>query len=137
MVTLKDEQGRIEDFKVGKEAVNLPQVKVGDSVTVKFRQSIAVEAVKPGSTATMGKKTTIIRAKPGEMPGGTITQQISSTATVQAIDKKEGSITLMRPDGKSVIVKVIDPANLDRVKVGDELMITYTEAQAISVERAG
>jgi hypothetical protein len=30
--------------------------------------------------------------------------------------------------------KVQDPANLEKVKVGDELMITYTEALAISVE---
>jgi hypothetical protein len=32
-------------------------------------------------------------------------------------------------------VKAQDPKNLEKVKVGDELEITYTEAVAISVEK--
>jgi hypothetical protein len=43
-------------------------------------------------------------------------------------------MTLKGPEGKLAVVKVQDPANLEKVKVGDELMITYTEALAISVE---
>jgi hypothetical protein len=35
-----------------------------------------------------------------------------------------------------VVAKAEDPKNLDKVKVGDELLITYTEALAISVEKA-
>ena len=31
IVTLKGEDGEVRDIKVGEEAVNLPQVKVGDS----------------------------------------------------------------------------------------------------------
>ena len=45
-------------------------------------------------------------------------------------------MTLKGPEGKLAVVKVQDPANLEKVKVGDELMITYTEALAISVEHA-
>jgi len=135
IVTLKDAQGDVRDMKVGKEAVNLPQVKVGDIVTIKFLESIAVEVIKPGTATGAGATTTIVRAKPGEMPGGMITRQSAMTATVKALDKEAGTISLMGPNGKTVKVKVIDPANLDKVNVGDELMITFTEAEAISVER--
>jgi hypothetical protein len=51
-----------------------------------------------------------------------------------AIDKQKNTITLKGPEGKLTTVKVQDPTNLEKVKVGDELMITYTEALAISVE---
>lgn len=136
-VTLRDERGNVRDFKFGKEAVNLPQVRVGDIVTMKYHESIAVEVIKPGSASASGEKTTIVRAKPGEMPGGVVTRQTATTATVKGIDKGAGTLSLMRPDGKTVEIKVPEPANLDKVKVGDELMITYTEADAISVERAG
>jgi hypothetical protein len=135
IVTLKDSQGDVRDMKVGKEAVNLPQVKVGDIVTIKFLESIAVEVIKPGTAAGAGATTTIVRAKPGEMPGGMITRQSAMTATVKALDKEAGTISLTGPNGKTVKVKVIDPENLDKVNVGDELMITFTEAEAISVER--
>jgi len=57
------------------------------------------------------------------------------TATVKAMDKKAGTISLMGPSGKTVKVDFIDPTNLDKVNVGDELLITFTEAEAISVER--
>jgi len=114
--------------------VNLPQVKVGDLVTVKFYESIAVEVIKPGTAMGAGEKTAIVRAKPGEMPGGMVARQVSVTATITAIDKQKSTITLKGPEGKLNTVKVQDPANLEKVKVGDDLMITYTEALAISVE---
>jgi hypothetical protein len=134
IVTLKGEDGEVRDIKVGEEAVNLPQVKVGDLVTVKFYESIAVEVIQPGTYAGAGEKTAIVRAKPGEMPGGMVAKQVSVTATITAIDKQKSTITLKGPEGNLTKVKVQDPTNLEKVKVGDELMITYTEALAISVE---
>lgn len=54
---------------------------------------------------------------------------------MKAMDKKAGTISLMGPSGKTVKVDFIDPTNLEKVNVGDELLITFTEAEAISVER--
>lgn len=136
IVTLKGPKGEVRDIRVGEEAVNLPQVKVGDLVTVKYYESLAVEVIKPGTVSGAGEKSAIVRAKPGEMPGGMAARQSTVTATVTAIDKKKGTINLKGPDGKTVIAKAEEPKNLDKVKVGDELMITYTEALAISVEKA-
>jgi hypothetical protein len=134
IVSLKGEDGEVRDIKVGEEAVNLPQVKVGDLVTVKFYESIAVEVIKPGTVMGAGEKTAVVRAKPGEMPAGMVARQVSVTAIITAIDKQKSTMTLKGPEGKLAVVKVQDPANLEKVKVGDELMITYTEALAISVE---
>jgi hypothetical protein len=134
IVALKGEDGEVRDIKVGEEAVNLPQVKIGDLVTVKFYESIAVEVIQPGTFAGTGEKSAIVKAKPGEMPGGMATRQVTVTATIMAIDKQKSTISLKGPEGKLTTVKVQDPANLEKVKVGDELMITYTEALAISVE---
>ena len=136
IVTLKGPKGEVRDIKVGEEAVNLPQVKVGDLVTVKYYESLAIEVMKPGTVSGAGEKSAIVRAKPGEMPGGMAARQSTVTATVTAIDKKKGTISLKGPEGKTVVAKAEDPKNLDKVKVGDELMITYTEALAISVEKA-
>ncbi|OPY86453.1 MAG: hypothetical protein A4E72_01666 [Syntrophus sp. PtaU1.Bin208] len=135
IVTLKDAAGDVRDFKVGKSAVNLPQFKAGDIVTIKFLESIAVEVIKPGIPAGAGASTTIVRAKPGEMPGGMITRQSSITAVVKAIDKEAGAVSLMGPNGKTVKVKVRERENLEKIKLGDELLITFTEAEAISVSR--
>jgi Cu/Ag efflux protein CusF len=135
-VTLKGENGEVFDVTVGKEVKNLPQVKVGDLVKVKYYESIGVEVMKAGE-APKGASSMAVgaRAKPGQMPSGLIGKQVTVTAKVEAIDKKTQEVTLKGPEGKTVKVHVKNPNNLKNVQVGDDVVITYTEAMAISVER--
>jgi Cu/Ag efflux protein CusF len=137
IVTLKGPKGNVFDVTVGEEAKNLPQVKVGDLVTVKYYESVAYRLLKPGeATAGTQEAEIVSRAKPGAKPGGVVAREVTITATIQAIDKKKQTVTLKGPDGKTVTVKAEKPKNLEKVKVGDEVEITYTEALAISVEKA-
>jgi ribosome maturation factor RimP len=114
----------------------LEAIKVGDPVVGKYYESLMIEVKKPGE-ATPGVSTQQATAtsKPGETPAGAIGQQITVTATITAIDKKAHTATIKGPEGNSVTVKARDPKNLDRVKVGDNVEITYTEALAISLDK--
>jgi Cu/Ag efflux protein CusF len=136
VVTLKGPKGNVFDLKVGEEAKNLPQVKVGDLVNVNYYESLAFQVTKPGQASTVQATSAVARAKPGEKPGGTVANQVTVTATVQAIDAKTRMVTLKGPEGKTKEIKVKDPKNLKNVKVGDEVVFTYTEALAVSVEPA-
>jgi hypothetical protein len=135
IVTLRRADGNIFDLIVGPEVRNLPQVKVGDEVVVKYYQSIAVQVTKPGAAEGSHVKEAVARAKPGEKPGGVIAKQVTVTATVEKIDKKKMIATLKGAEGKVVDVKVRNPKNLENVNVGDQVVITYTEAMAVSVEK--
>jgi hypothetical protein len=137
MVTLKGPQGNTVTFKAGEQIKNLSQVKVGDSVLAKYYESVAVEVKKPGE-AKPGVTTqeAVTRAKPGETPKGLAVSQVTVTTTITAIDKKKPSVTLKGADGKTTTVKVRNPKNLENVKVGDQVVITYTEALALSLEKA-
>jgi len=55
------------------------------------------------------------------------------TATIEAIDQVNGTVTLKGPQGNSRTIKARDPKNLQRVQVGDLVDITYTEAVAVRV----
>jgi hypothetical protein len=137
IVTLKGPEGKVFDLKVGEEARNLPQVKVGDEVTVKYYESIAYRLLKPGEAPVPTQEAVVAgRAKPGEKPAGLVGQEMTITATIEAIDTKAQTATLKGPEGRSFTVKAQDPKNLTRVKVGDQVVITYTEAFAIAVEPA-
>jgi Cu/Ag efflux protein CusF len=136
VVTLKGEQGNVFDLKVGEEAKNLPQVKVGDLVTVKYYESLAFEVTKPGQAVAAGATAGVASAKPGEKPAAVAAGQATMVATVEAIDTKKTYVTLTGPDGKTKEIKVKDPKNLVNVKVGDQVAITYTEALAIEVTPA-
>ena len=136
VVTLKGEKGNVFDLKVGEEAKNLPQVKVGDLVTIKYYESLAFEVTKPGQAVAVGATTGVASAKPGEKPAGVAAGQVTITATVEAIDAKKNYVTLKDPEGKTKEIKVKDPKNLVNVKVGDQVAITYTEALGIEVTPA-
>jgi hypothetical protein len=137
MVTLKGPQGNTVTFKAGEQIKNLAQVKAGDSVLAKYYESVAVEVKKPGEAKPgVTAQEAVTRAKPGETPKGLAVSQVTVTSTITAIDKKKPSVTLKGADGKTTTVKVRYPKNLENVKVGDQVVITYTEALALSLEKA-
>ena len=136
VVTLKGSKGNIFDLKVGEEAKNLPQVKVGDLVTVQYYESLAFQVIKAGQAGVESSGSGVTRAKPGGKPGGVAANQVTVTASIEAIDAKNNYVTLKGPEGKTQEIKVQDPKNLKNVKVGDQVVLTYTEALAISVEPA-
>jgi Cu/Ag efflux protein CusF len=137
VVTLKNPEGKVFDVTVGPEARNLPQVKVGDEVTVKYYEALSAKVYKKGEAPQVeGVTEGLARAKEGEKPAGIAGRKTTVTASVEAIDMKKPTVTLKGPEGKSVTVKVKDRKNLENVKVGDEVVLTYTEAIAISVEKA-
>ncbi len=137
MVTLKGSKGNTFTFKAGEEVKNLAQVKVGDQVVVKYYESLAVEVKKPGEpTPGVTKAQITERAKPGQKPAAVVANVVTFTATVQAMDKKKPSVTLKGPEGNTKEIKIKDPKRLDNVKVGDQVVITYTESLGVSVEKA-
>jgi hypothetical protein len=136
MVSLKGPKGNVVELKVGEEVRNLPQVSVGDLVQVRFYESVAAQLAKPGTPLGATLQEAAGRAKPGEMPAGAAARQLTVVALIEKIDKKNQTVTLKGPEGGTTDVKVKRPQMLEQVKVGDEVVITYTEALAISVEKA-
>jgi hypothetical protein len=136
MVTLKGPKGNSVTFKASDEVRNLAQVKVGDEVKFAYYESLAVRLLKKDEAfPAAGESSAMARAKPGEKPAGVVGTETTVNATITAIDKKAKTATLKGEDGKSVTVTPLRPEKLDEVKVGDRLVITYTEAVAVSVEK--
>ena len=136
-VTLKGEDGKTETIHVGPDVRNLAQVKKGDVVKITYHQSIAYQVSKAGTQKPGASTSTdVTRAPLGEKPGGSVTDKVTVRATIAAIDKAAGTVTLRDSKGESKPIKVKDPSKLDLVSVGDVVDITYTEALAIAVEPA-
>ncbi len=136
-VTLKGPRGKTFTVSVDDKVVNLAGVKVGDEVLATYYEAIAFELKKPGE-AVPSKSVIegVTKPEPGASPSGVGSRQVKVVATIEAIDPGKGTATLKGPDGKTVKVKARDPRNLEKVKVGDLVEITYTEALAISIKPA-
>ena len=122
---------QVVELKVDEKAGNLSRLKVGDRVVVKYIESVAVRVMMPGEVKVKETETKVVVEGPG-----TEERQTTVTATIQDIDRNTNNVFLKWPGGATVGMHVKDPKILEDAKVGDQVVITYTDTVAISIEKA-
>lgn len=135
-VTLKADDGREYSFVASEDVKNLPQVQVGDVVTIAYAEAFVYDVKKGGVAADGGTVIAGGSAEAGQKPAGAIARETKVTVLITAIDPKAPSVTFKGPAGNTRTIKVLHPEKLKGVSVGDTVDITYTEALAIKVEEA-
>jgi len=131
----RNQPARSSGFEV-RDKQKLDAVNVGDPVVATYMEAVAFQVRKAG-TAAPGVTTqeTRVSSKPGETPAGAIGREVTVTATITAVDKKAHTVTIRGPQGATETVKAKDPKNLEAIKVGDLVDITYTQALAVSLDK--
>jgi hypothetical protein len=133
-LTLKKSDGTFVTTVAGPDITRLGEVKVGDTVNVRYYENVVVRVKQPGeSEEVSGVKGTT--GSEQVLPGGTRAKQVTITATITAIDPATPSITFTGPNGWKYSSRVQDTEALAKVKVGDKVDIVWTEAVLVSVER--
>ncbi|MCB2225469.1 MAG: copper-binding protein [Desulfarculaceae bacterium] len=134
-VTIKGDGGK-EVVLNAKQARNLEQVKVGDKVLVDFIQSLALFVTKPQGGPAAGAAQVVTLAPKGQKPGGIVADVVELRAQVVAIDYKARTVALKGPAGKVRTLKIgPDAKDFDQVKKGDDVVLRYTEAVALTVSK--
>ncbi len=100
-MTLKGPEGKTLIIDVEERVKNLPQVEVGDLVTVEYIEAVTIQVfaegeVEPGTTAVAA----VASAEPGQKPAGVQMEEITVVATIEAIDKDQQLVTLKNAEGK-------------------------------------
>ena len=133
-VTLKKADGSYVTTVAGPDVARFAEVKIGDTVNVRYYENVVVRVKRPGESDVVSstKGTT---GSEQALPGGTKAKQVTITATITAIDQTTPSITFTGPQGWKYTSKVQDTAALAKVKVGDKVDIVWTEAMLVSLER--
>ena len=135
-VTLKNKKGETKIITVKKDAGSLDAVEIGDLLTIKYIsmvtiQALAADEAQPGTNADV----VVAKTEPGEKPAALEATEVSIVVTIDAIDLENELVTLKGEDGKLETVAPRYPENLKKVKVGDRVKITYTEAIGYSVTK--
>jgi len=133
VVTIKTADGKFETIDVPPSAKRFDELKVGDKVSVTYNNNVSVRPKAPGEppvdtaskTSTMGQEV---------QPGGTTSVQRTITATVDSIDPSTSAIVFVGPNGWKYSRHVVDPAVLAKVKVGDQVDISWNTDLNVSVE---
>jgi hypothetical protein len=137
-VTLKGPLGNTVTFTVDKRVKRLDEVKVGDFVRADYYVSIAADVRKP--TPEEEKKPLVFldangKAPPGTSPAAGGLRRFKVVTTIEGLDRTTETITVKGPLGNYLTARVLDPSRLTKVRIGDTIVVTYTEALAISLEK--
>ena len=134
-VTVKKEDGTYEVFTVPMGITRFDSLKVGDKITARYYENIVLRLQAPGEKAVDSDATKMTRNE--AKPAATVAHQRSMTATITKIDMQAPSITFSGPNGWNYSSRVEDTKMLAKVKVGDKVDITWTEALIVSIGDAG
>ena len=131
-LTLVGEGGDTVVVKAGPEVKNFAQIHLKDQVKVAYTERLKIW-VEPSGEAEETHEATSAEAQPGEKPKAAATERIQVKATIAAIDKQAKTATLKRYDGTEFTVTPLNPATLDKVKVGELVVFDYSVGVAASV----
>jgi len=138
-VTLKGPLGNTVTFTVDQRVKRLSEVKVGDFVRADYYVSVAAELREP--TAEEKKHPLEVveaaaKAPPGTSPAAGGLRRFKVVTTIEGLDRPTQTVTVKGPRGNYLTARVADPSRLTKVRIGDNIVVTYTEALAISLEKA-
>jgi hypothetical protein len=139
-VTLQDQQGRIQTFVVDKRVQRLNEAKVGDKVVADYYLGFNAEVRKP--TAEEAQNPLVVLEVAGKAgseadPAAGGVRRIRAVVTIEGMDRRAETVTVKGPRGKYYVARVADPSRLDQVHIGDTIVMTFTEAAAVSLQPAG
>ncbi|WP_085634008.1 hypothetical protein [Pseudomonas sp. R16(2017)] len=139
-VVLEGARGREVHIQLSDNAKNLGNLKVGDQVKLEVTHSVAayldtdVDKGLPGATERTGE----LRNAPGTPnPGGEAFRQVQVELKITKIDLAKNQVTLENPSGQSKTLSVEKPeirAKLKNLKVGQSVVVTYTDVLKVTTE---
>jgi hypothetical protein len=136
MLTLRDDKGNEDTFSVSKDVQRFDELKVGQKVGLTYYESVVFQVVKPGEKGSGTSFDAAVNRGTGALPAGTIATQEKMTVTVKAIDPAVPSVTVATDDGRVVTRKIENKKNLENIKPGDKIDITFTRALVTAVTPA-
>jgi len=128
LITIKDESGVEDTVYAGPEVKRFNELKVGDKIKVTYHESLVLQLRKPGAAVKGDTSTGGLEKGTGKSPSVGLAKQQTTTVSVVSIDQKTPSITVKTSDGRTLTRKVENRKNLEGVKAGDKIDITYTQA---------
>jgi hypothetical protein len=136
-LTLRGEAGDEVTIDVDPAVRNLPQVKVGDKVVARYYEGLVADLRKPTDPASAAVEVADAVAQPGQRPGASVGTRLTIPVTITAVDTTTNVVSFYGESREVRSLAVVRPeakAFIKQLKPGDQVVVTYTEALAVSVE---
>jgi hypothetical protein len=138
-LTVRSPDGEKMTMSVPADTEGFKRLKKGDKIDVDYYRAAVVSVLPAGSAAASNQPREQSQGvTSGHGGGGAATRgrQVTSSAEVVSVNRRDNSMKVKGPGGKTQTVSVQDPAVQNKVqglKPGDVVQVTYTEAVVAAI----
>ena len=134
IVTLKGEKESNITVKAPEQMEGFDSLKVGDQVTATYFEAVVVRVRKPGDPpASPDPETTVTRKD--RTAGSEVRRQQTYTVTIESLDMTGRTVRVKRGQEPAMTLAVREPKNLQGLKAGDTVDVTFYESLLVKVAR--
>lgn len=140
MVTLVDAEGDEITFVAGPEIRRLNEIRPGDTVAARYRASLLAELRPPTAQEAerpIARVRTVSRTPEGDTPAGHVSDATRVVTTVEGVDVPNMLVTLRGPMGDRAMVRGRNRENVQRLRPGDTIVLTFSESVAMDLQKVG
>jgi len=134
-VTLESPNGATETYHALPNMVNFDQIHIGDKVRATVTEALAVSVRKAGTPPNVGDTVAVALAPKGARPGMFVANTQEATSKIVDVNRATRTITLAELAGGPKTVKLGPDVNVSELKKGDDVVVRYTDALALYVEK--
>jgi hypothetical protein len=137
-ITLEGELGNLLTITAGPEIARFDEFKVGDIVTATYASSVSGELREPTEAELAAPMVALDEAAiaASDMPpGAAVGQAVRAVCTIEGMNRVTRTVMLKDPDGDFHIIGDVDPAKMEGVILGQTVVVTYTQALALTLEK--
>jgi hypothetical protein len=139
-ITLEGPLGNTITLTAGPEIARFDEFQVGDMVVATYSESISGELREPTEAELAEPWVELDAAGIAEAdmpPAAGAGLIVRAVCTIEGLNRVTGTATVKDPRGHYHVIPDVDPARMQGVAIGDTVVITYSQAVALSLEKPG
>ena len=138
IVTLRREDGTSFDVQCGPAVRNFDQIAVGDTLRVRYKESLVAQKLAPGEAAKPTEAALAgARTPAGDKPGAGVGMAVSLRVKIESVDRDHGIVVFSLPSGELIAHRVETKEGREfasGLKVGDMVQVDHMEVLALAVD---
>ena len=136
--TLRGPNGNLLSVVVDERVTRLKEIEVGDIVSAEYWEFIVAEFRNPTpeeEETPLLVLTEAGKAPEGMPPGAAVGAVVQAVVTIEIINRPDMEVTIKGPRGNYLSIAVADKALIERLHVGEVVIMTYGEAVVLSLKK--
>ncbi len=138
-ITLEGSLGNLITLTAGPEVARFDELAVGDMVNATYTTSVSGELREPTEEELANPLVVLdadaVTASKDEDPGAAVGVTVRAVCTIEGMNRATKTVMLKDSDGDFHIIEDVDPAKMAGVNIGQTIVVTYTEAFALSLDK--